>query len=699
MIGDAATWGSAALTRPYRPTRRRYDGSASLGSLDVTGVGLGRPAAISRGALGRRLHRLSIRSRVLVLAGILLAMLIGTDLFAGRALQRAETARGQQRRAGAALADNHEVRSAYADLRHRRAADAGEAGGTVDPTIDPIATMARIMASLDRLAEFDSAGAATLRSQILAYDDAAKLAQPSATSAAQERRRQVGKQLDLLDGVLTKAEGDARAALDRELEISAVHGLALGGIVIGLIVTTMILRSILGSLREVTQALDDLEHGHLETLLPQLGRGDLGAIGRAVTRLRDLQRERALAADETARQERIRAEAIATLEIGFCLFGVEDELLICNPTFVKLHPGVETMIKPGLRFPELLRRSIAVGLIDLAGMTEESWIEQRIARRSMSSGSTEMRLGDRWISITERRTVDNVMVQVYADITTAKQREAELERARTDAEDGNRIKSEFMANMSHELRTPLNAIIGYSQMLQEDAADAGDASAAADLAKIESAGNHLLGLINDVLDLSKIEAGRMQANIETFDVALLAEDVRLMVKPLAAANGNTLTVTLEPGLGRINSDVTRLRQCLLNLLGNACKFTSAGRVALDVRRSGAHLVFSVSDTGIGMTPAQSARLFEAFYQADSSTTRKYGGTGLGLSITRGFARMLGGDVTVQSRTGEGTVFTITLPLEPTGQTQDDDAEGAAPTVLAAGNDAPAWAASPVMRGG
>ncbi len=664
----------------------------------MTGVGLCRPAASPRLGLGRRLHRLSIRSRVLVLAGVLLAMLIGTDLFAGRALQRAETARGQQRQAGAALADNHEVRSAYADLRHRRAADAGEAGVTADPTIDPTATMARIMAALDRLAGFDSTGAATLRSQILAYDDAAKLAQPSAMSAAQERRRQVGTQLDLLDGVLTKAECDARVALDRELEISAVHGLALGAIVIGLIVTAMILRSILGSLREVTQALDDLEHGHLETLLPQLGRGDLGAIGRAVTRLRDLQRERALAADETARQERIRAEAIATLEIGFCLFGVKDELLICNPTFVKLHPGMETMIKPGLRFPELLRRSIAAGLIDLAGMTEESWIEQRMARRSMSSGSTEMRLGDRWISITERRTVDNVMVEVYADITTAKQREAELERARADAEDGNRIKSEFMANMSHELRTPLNAVIGYSQMLQEDAADAGDASAAADLAKIESAGNHLLGLINDVLDLSKIEAGRMQAHIETFDVAALAEDVRLMVEPLAAANGNTLTVTLEPGLGRIDSDVTRLRQCLLNLLGNACKFTSAGRVALDVRRSGAHLVFGVSDTGIGMTPAQSARLFEAFYQADSSTTRKHGGTGLGLSITRGFARMLGGDVTVQSRAGEGTVFTMTLPLEPPGQMQDDDPQGAAPTVLAAGNDATAWAASPVMRG-
>ncbi len=670
---------------------------ASSAFLNAIGAGLGRPAVGVRLALGCRLSRLSIRSRVLVLAGVLLAMLIGTDLFAGRALQRAETAREQQRRAGAALADNHEVRSAYADLRHRLAADAGEAGVTADPTIDPVATMARIMAAVDRLAGFDGAGAAMLRSQILAYDAAAKLAQPSAMSEAQEHRRQVGRQLDLLDGVLTKAEGDARVTLDRELEISAVHGLAIGATVIGLIVTALTLHSILGSLRKVTQALDDLEHGHLETSLPQLGDGDLAAIGRAVTRLRDLQRERALAATETARKDRVQAEAIATLEIGFCLFGVRDELLICNPAFVKLHPGLETMIRPGLRFRESLRRSIAAGLIDLADMTEESWIEQRMARRSKSSGSTEMRLGDRWISITERRTVDNIMVELYADITAAKQREAELERARADAEDGNRIKSEFMANMSHELRTPLNAIIGYSQMLQEDAADAGDAPAVADLAKIESAGNHLLGLINDVLDLSKIEAGRMQAHIESLDVAALAEDVRLMVEPLAVGNGNTLTVTLETELGRIDSDVTRLRQCLLNLLGNACKFTSAGRVALDVRRSGAQLVFSVSDTGIGMTPMQSARLFETFYQADSSTTRKHGGTGLGLSITRGFARMLGGDVTVQSRAGVGSVFTMTLPLEPTGQMPGDVAWDAAPTPHGAGDDAAPLATSPEMR--
>ena len=600
-----------------------------------------------------------------MLAGILLAMLIGTDLFAGRALQRADDARLQQRLAGAALAANHEVRSAYADLRHKRVYDAGETGLTGDANVDPVATMVRILAALDKLAQYDKVGAIKLRSEILAYDAAAKSARdPALQATAQERRQEAGRQLDALDSMLTDAERNARVALDRELEISAVHGLAIAATAFGLVATATILRSILGSLREVTRALDNIERGELETLLPRVGRGDLGAIGRAVRRLRDLQRERELMAAEIARQDRIRAEAIATFEIGFALFGLQDELLICNPTFIELHSGIQALIKPGLRFYELLRRSIAAGLIELDGMEAESWIAQRMARRSLSLDSIELRLGERWVCITERRTVDDIIVEVYADITVAKQREAELERARADAEAGNRIKSEFLANMSHELRTPLNAIIGYSEILQEDAEDAGDASVAADLKKIEGAGKHLLGLINDVLDLSKIEAGRMEACIEALDVAALANDVRLMVEPLAAANGNKLSVTLEPGLGPIESDVTRLRQCLLNLLGNACKFTKDGQVWLDIRRADGHIAFTVSDTGIGMTPAQSARLFQAFYQAHTSTTRNYGGTGLGLSITRGFAHMLGGEITVQSRPGEGSVFTLTLPLPP-----------------------------------
>ena len=238
------------------------------------------------------------------------------------------------------------------------------------------------------------------------------------------------------------------------------------------------------------------------------------------------------------------------------------------------------------------------------------------------------------------------------------------------AERANQVKSEFLANMSHELRTPLNAIIGYSQILQEDAVDAGQEDIVPDLQKIENAGNHLLGLINDILDLSKIEAGRMEAYIERIDVPALVQDVRMMVEPLAAKNSNKLVIDCPEAIGGVMTDLTKVKQSLLNLLSNACKFTEQGTITLKVSRhqgdgAGERIDFAVSDTGIGMSEAQMARLFQAFAQADSSTTRRYGGTGLGLTITRSFARMLGGDVTVSSTAGQGSTFLLTLPTEIT----------------------------------
>jgi signal transduction histidine kinase len=228
-----------------------------------------------------------------------------------------------------------------------------------------------------------------------------------------------------------------------------------------------------------------------------------------------------------------------------------------------------------------------------------------------------------------------------------------------------RHKSEFLANMSHELRTPLNAIIGYSEMLQEDAADLGVEQFTDDLKRINAAGKHLLELINAVLDLSKIEAGKMELYLERFDVAGLVRDIAAVIQPLAARNANRLEVRCADAVGVMRADLTKVRQALFNLLSNACKFTDRGTVTLAVsREAGAGpdaLVFRVSDTGIGMTPEQQAKLFEEFTQADSSTARRYGGTGLGLAITRKLARMMGGDVTVTSEPGKGSVFTVRLP--------------------------------------
>ena len=245
----------------------------------------------------------------------------------------------------------------------------------------------------------------------------------------------------------------------------------------------------------------------------------------------------------------------------------------------------------------------------------------------------------------------------------------ELEEKGQQLEITSRYKSEFLANMSHELRTPLNAIIGYSEMLQEEAVDLGYEDFTPDLQKINASGKHLLALIDDILDLSKIEAGRMDLYLETFDLASMIHDVETTVQPLVEKNANTLVVRCADNLGTMWADLTKVRQALFNLLSNACKFTKQGAVALEVTRQAEDgvewITFRVSDTGIGMTPAQMGKLFQAFSQAEASTARQYGGTGLGLAITKRFCQMMGGDVTVNSEVSKGATFTIRLPTAVT----------------------------------
>lgn len=248
-------------------------------------------------------------------------------------------------------------------------------------------------------------------------------------------------------------------------------------------------------------------------------------------------------------------------------------------------------------------------------------------------------------------------------LESAESARAEALAARDAAESANRTKSAFLANMSHELRTPMNAIIGYSEMLIEEAEDLKLDGFAPDLGKIRSAGKHLLSLINDVLDLSKIEAGKMTLFLEEFDVGAMIRDVVATIQPLIEKNGNTLAVAVASDCGRMRADLTKVRQTLFNLLSNAAKFTENGTIRLTASRSpdSQRLFFDVADTGIGMTPAQLARLFQAFTQADDSTTKKYGGTGLGLVISRKFCQLMGGDISVQSTHGKGTTFRVDLP--------------------------------------
>jgi len=367
-------------------------------------------------------------------------------------------------------------------------------------------------------------------------------------------------------------------------------------------------------------------------------------------------------------EDLVRNNPVATVSVD-----LDGNITSCNPAF-------ETMF--GYTRDEALGQNLdrlVTTEADLAEALEyterakEGRLAGGIGRRRRKDGSAvDVEIFAIPVLVGEARVG---LMALYHDIT-------ELLQTRRAAEEANSAKSQFLASMSHELRTPLNAIIGYSEMLQEDAAEAGGALLP-DVERIHAAGKHLLSLINDILDLSKIEAGRMELFVETFDVAALVADVATTVRPLVAKRGNTLDVRCASDVGTMRSDATRVRQVLLNFLSNAAKFTEHGTITLTVHRVGAGpegaLTFAVRDTGIGLTPEQRAKLFQAFAQAEASTAAKYGGTGLGLAISRKLCQMMGGDVTVESAPGAGSTFTMTLPATAPGRPAGAAASASAPT--------------------
>ncbi len=337
-----------------------------------------------------------------------------------------------------------------------------------------------------------------------------------------------------------------------------------------------------------------------------------------------------------------------------------------------------------LLFSFRLQRIITSPILELAGTAKNVSTNRDYSIRARKTSEDEIgqmiEAFNRMLADIQQRDAELQAANRRAEEANAlleqrvEERTAALSQATRDAEDAreaaevaNQTKSAFLANMSHELRTPLNAIIGYSEMLKEEAEDLGEKSFVDDLNKVHSAGKHLLGLINDVLDISKIESGKMDLYLETFDVAQLVKEVSNTITPLVAKNSNKLNVVCPPDIGTMHADMTKLRQGLFNLLSNASKFTSNGTISLEVTRANSDgkewVSFKVSDTGIGMTQEQMDRLFQAFVQADAGTTKKFGGTGLGLAITRHFSRMMGGDTTVASEFKKGSSFTIRLPAK------------------------------------
>ena len=404
-------------------------------------------------------------------------------------------------------------------------------------------------------------------------------------------------------------------------------------------------------------------------------------------------------AEVDARNSEARSEAILNVALD-CVILMEESgrIVRFNPAAERTfgyaaseavgHPLADLMIPADQRgayqdaLPRYLKTGEATGMnrrFELTAIrkTGETFpVEVAIA--PISSDGAAMFAGY-MRDITERRRNEAALAEYTRDLEVAHETQRQnsqqlaalvdqLRLTQRRAEDATRAKSDFLASMSHELRTPLNAIILYSELLQEVAEDDGaNTQSITDLQKIQSAGKHLLALINGILDLSKIEAGKMTLSRESFDVGEMIDDLLDTVGPLVRKNNNTLTVRCGDGVGTMSADLMKTRQILINLLSNAGKFTRDGAVTVDVNRraDGAQVFmeFTVSDTGVGMTPVQAEKIFEAFTQADVTTTRQYGGTGLGLALVSRFCELMKGSVSVESRPGEGSRFTVRLPLE------------------------------------
>jgi adenylate cyclase len=447
-----------------------------------------------------------------------------------------------------------------------------------------------------------------------------------------------------------------------------------------LIVWLYVGRNIVARLTQVSGAMLSIAAGRREFPVPAAGSDEVAAMGRAVEVFRrnaieldHLLAERANAAirleklvEERTSELRRRGAALRVtfdkMEHGVLMFDRELKLAAWNRQVMELLELPQALLESEPRYADYLHFLAERG--EYGSGDAKAEVQRLTADIARDYRWERTRPDGTVLEIRHSGLPEGGCIIIYTDITERKRYEDALTAARDQAQAMSLTKSAFVTSMSHELRTPLNAIIGLTEMMVTNAARFGTEKALEPLRRVHRAGTHLLGLINQVLDLSKIEAGKLELNPETVNLALLLEDVIGTARQLAEQNKNRLILDAQENLGQLTVDPMRLRQILLNLLSNACKFTKQGEVKLQARKvanGGNWIELAVADTGIGMTPEQQAKLFEEFTQADSSTARQYGGTGLGLAITRKLARMMGGDVTVASEPGKGSVFTVRLP--------------------------------------
>lgn len=672
-----------------------------------------KPAALASTpwrTLPRRLRDLPIAARIAALTAAGLVSLVASSIFLTQALyssadRTAETKALFDRAATASAAHVTfgELRYWLTDLSvsllmnsQRNAEEARE----------------QLLSHLARLSISSPEAVQGIRSEIDAYVETAMRAVDSYTqdnrvigntllAQARTHSTNVDAALNkLVEQVSAEAEAARNEVVAQTEQTATVAAILVSTVIlIGTFLTVLVLRSIIGPLRRVNRAIGSLTEGRYDIEIAEEGADEFGAMARTLRLFKASAIEKQRLEAEAERQRQTIAAALEAISDGFVLFDSEDRILFANSKYCEIFSEDDRDALSGRNIREILEQRAASGRIDFEGKSPREWIAENLRlHRQPNAEVREIRFGDRWVRLSKRRTPDGGPVGVYTDITELKERQTELEEAKSRAESASEAKSRFVASMSHELRTPLNAIIGYSEMLIEEADGEQDNEFVPVLEKIAAAGRHLLALINDILDLSKIEANRMEVFLETFDVADLLHDVEATVTPLMKRNRNEFIRDWQDDLGEMYSDQTKLRQNLFNLLSNAAKFTEDGRVTLTVRRepraNGDWLLFRVSDTGIGMTREQQQRLFQAFSQADASTTRNYGGTGLGLSITRSFCRMIGGVVGVDSEFGRGSTFTMEVParcreVAPEQQTTGQSAPASADKTVLIIDDDPA----------
>jgi signal transduction histidine kinase/HAMP domain-containing protein len=468
---------------------------------------------------------------------------------------------------------------------------------------------------------------------------------------------------DLSNAISETARGlSNRLYSDAEVNKNLVILVTIIGFLISGFVAIIVGQSIVRPIEAVTDAMQRLSAGEIDVEVGHGHRRD--EIGRMVEAIEVFRKN---IIDRHAMEQTL-TEAIEAISEGFALYDADDRIAVCNTRYREMFSyGRETSMV-GTPFQTIVAN--AVGLIEDAQIDPARWIAERVAaHRNPGAPHLQHRSDGRWIRVSERRTAPGGVVATYGDITELKHRETELDNlvheiavARDAAETANRAKSQFLANMSHELRTPLNAILGYTELMAEGTYGELCEEMLVVLKRLETNGRHLLGLINDVLDLSKIEAGQLVLELSDYCIQDIAQTVRSTLEPLAADKKLAFKVEVPAELPPGRGDGRRLTQVLINLVGNAIKFTDAGEVAIKTEANNGSFYVTVRDTGPGISAADQAKLFQEFQQADNAIARKKGGTGLGLAISKRIIEMHGGRIWVESQPGHGSTFAFTLPV-------------------------------------